>query len=213
MKSLTKRQQDILKFITQTNQEHGYPPTLREICKKFKIASTNGARYHLMRLHELGYLDVEPNKSRGMRIVNQEEENSPFKLGFQLPVLGRVPAGPFNYASPDLREDEMTIDPSFFGSNIKEPNLFGLRVSGDSMIEAGIMDRDVVIVRPQETANTGDIIVARLDDEATVKRFRRKGRQVILQPENPSYEPIPVSSKEGSDFAILGLVVGLIRTM
>jgi repressor LexA len=109
----------------------------------------------------------------------------------------------------------MTVDPAFFGTNTEEPNIFGLRVTGDSMIDAGIFDRDVVIVRPQETARNGEIIVARLNDEATVKRFRKEGKNISLLPENPSYEPIQISSQmdDGQDFAILGLVVGLIRTM
>jgi len=114
------------------------------------------------------------------------------------------------------REDEMAIDPSFFKSRVDDPRLFGLRVTGDSMVNAGILDRDVVVVRAQETANNGEIVVARLDDEATVKRFRRMGAKVMLYPENPAYEPIDVSSQGaefGQSFAILGLVVGLIRTM
>jgi len=134
-----------------------------------------------------------------------------------MPVLGRVPAGPFNLASPDMREDELTVDPEFFSGRGQEQDLFGLRVQGDSMINAGIYDGDIVVVRAQESANDGDIVVARMDEEATVKRYRRGQSQIALEPANPAYKPILIRDRGGKemgqDVALLGVVVGLIRAM
>ena len=217
MKDLTKRQKDILDFITCTLDKNGYPPTLREICKKFSIVSTNGARYHLYRLKELGYLEVEPNKSRGMKLVNESPRMMNLDMGFELPLLGQVPAGPLDYAATDLYNGNVTINPAFFGAKSSEAHLFGLRVKGDSMINAGIRDRDIVVVRSQPTAKNGDIVVARYRDDATVKRFRRKTKEIVLEPENPAYEPIRIpdqgGSEYGQDFAVIGLVVGVIRSL
>lgn len=216
MKELTKRQKDILDFIDQCSNETGYPPTLREICKKFSIASTNGARYHLLRLQKMGVLEVRPNTSRGMRRADRPAPLPPGRT-YQMPILGRVPAGPFSLAEPDIREDELTVDPQFFGNRSAEPDLFGLRVNGDSMVEAGIHDGDIVVVRQQENANNGDIVVARLEDEATVKRFKRGAGEVVLEPANRAYNPIHIpdagGAEDGQNFALLGIVVGLIRSM
>lgn len=217
MAKISNRQQEILDFITDSMDEQGYPPTLREICAKFEIASTNGARYHLRRLHELGYIHLEDNKSRGMRPVEYKRPPEALLNTYQLPILGRVPAGPFSLASEDIREDELTVDPTFFGSRTAEPELFGLRVTGDSMINEGIHDGDIVVVKSQPQANDGDIVVARLEDEATVKRFRKGRNEVVLEPANEAYQPIRISdlggNDHGQDFALLGIVVGLIRSM
>lgn len=216
MRNLTKRQKDILDFITSTLEQHGYPPTLREICKKFSIVSTNGARYHLYRLQELGYLEVEPNKSRGMKLVSEPLKPVNLDVGFELPLLGQVPAGPMDYAAADLFDGNLKINPAFFGAKDTEAPIFGLRVKGDSMVNAGIRDKDIVVVRSQPSAKNGDIVVARIRDEATVKRFHKKSREIILEPENPAYESIRILDRggldNGQDFAVLGLVVGVIRT-
>lgn len=216
MTELTSRQRDILKYIDTYQNENGYPPSLREICKRFKFSSTNGARYHLHRLQRMGHLQVNAQTSRGVKRTRPGSTPIPLGRVYAMPILGAIPAGPFNYASPDLREDELTIDPTYFGAHSDEPELFGLRVTGDSMIEAGIYDGDIVVVRPQSNADNGDIVVARWDDEATVKRFRRWGNEAVLQPANPAYEDIPLPSRwgeDGEDVAILGIVVGLIRSM
>ncbi len=216
MKELTKRQKEILAFIDESMDESGYPPTLREICKRFKIASTNGARYHLLRLQKMGHLEVQSNTSRGMRRTDRPAPPPPRRT-YQMPIVGRVPAGPFSLAEPDIREDELTVDPQFFGDRAAEPDLFGLRVSGDSMVEAGIHDGDIVVVRQQDNANNGDIVVARLEDEATVKRYKRGSNEVVLEPANRAYAPIHIPDAGGPDngqsFALLGIVVGLIRSM
>jgi repressor LexA len=218
MAELSSKQQKILNYIKTYLKAQGYPPTLREICKEFSISSTNGARYHLHRLQKMGYLEIDPHRSRGVKCVEQEDENSsPKPKVFQMPVLGSVPAGPFDMASPDLREGELTINPAFFGSNVAEPEMFGLRVKGDSMINAGIHDGDIVVVKAQGDANNGDIVVARLEEEATVKRYRKESRQIVLEPENPAYASIPIRDEggadQGQDVSLLGVVVGLIRSM
>ncbi|MBN2327844.1 MAG: transcriptional repressor LexA [Candidatus Omnitrophica bacterium] len=217
MAILSKKQQDILAFIEKYHSQCGYPPTLREICKKFSISSTNGARYHLHRLKQMGYLEIEPNKSRGVKCVGNVSQQQEKSRSFRMPILGSVPAGPFDLASPDSNEEQLTVDPEFFGSRKQEPELFGLRVKGDSMIDEGIHDGDIVVVRAQPNANDGDIVVARWEEEATVKRFRRGGGQIILEPANPAYNPILIDDhggkEEGQDIALLGVVVGLIRSM
>ncbi len=213
---LTARQREILKYIDTHQKENGYPPSLRDICKQFEFSSTNGARYHLHRLQRMGHLEVEPLKSRGVKRLRPGARVVPPDRVFPMPILGRIPAGPFNYASPDLREDELTVDPHYFGAHGDDPELFGLRVTGDSMIEAGINDGDIVVVRPQQTADSGDIVVARWEDEATVKQFRRWGDEAVLKPANPAYEDIQLPNRwgeDGEDVAILGIVVGLIRSM
>lgn len=211
---ITQRQIRILEFITGYQKDNGYPPTLREVCKQFKIKSTNGARYHLHRLRDAGYLEVSRYTSRGVRLTNTPKggNSSSAKHEFHLPILGRVPAGRTDYAAPDLRDGEVVIDPDFFGRRGGN-SLFGLRVKGDSMINAGIFDGDVVVVKSQESADDGEIVVARVEDEATVKRLRRESKRVILEAENPMYEPMIYDLSQGLDFGILGVVVGLIRAI
>ncbi len=217
MTNLTDTQKEILEFIDQSIQDRGFPPTLREICEKFKFSSTNGARYHIYRLQKLGHLDVEPKTSRGVKRVAKGRKKTPSRFNYRLPILGRVPAGPLNLASPDVREDEIGVDPQFFGSQEAEPELFGLRVNGDSMINAGIFDGDVVVVRSQLTAGDGEIVVARVEEEATVKRFRRMRNAIVLEAANPAYEPIRISDlggiENGQNVGIMGVVVGLIRAI
>ena len=219
MKKITPKQKKILTFFDVYCRKHGYPPSLREICKRFSMSSTNGARYHLQRLKALGYVKIEPYRSRGVKRIGepsvQTQSDSPFR--YNMPILGQVPAGPFDFAAPDIREDEVGVDPTFFGSYSDTPELFGLRVKGDSMTEAGIFDGDVVVVRPQEVAHDGQIVVARVEDEATVKRFRRQNGEMVLLPANPAYSPIHVpdrgGSENGQDVSIVGVVVGLIRSL
>lgn len=209
---ISPKQRNILHYIDRFIEINGFPPTLREICQQFGISSTNGARYHLHKLREKGYLEISRYRSRG---VTRRSERPRSRRGtYRMPVLGRVPAGATDYAAPDIREGDVIIDPQFFGRR-GNVDLFGLRVKGDSMIEAGIHNGDVVVVLPQPTANNNDVVVARVDDEATVKRFRRKGKQIFLEPANPAYDPIVFSEEdaERQNVAVLGVVVGLIRAL
>jgi repressor LexA len=192
-RSLTEQQQKLLAFIIDHIRGKGHPPTIREIGHSFGFRSTGTVRDHLQALERKGYLRTRHGKSRGLL---------PRQWLRGLPILGRVPAG-----GPLLTEEnvEGTLDLSreFGGEKI-----FALKVHGDSMVEAGICSGDLVVVRSQEHAETGEIVVASVDGEATVKRLARRGGKLWLQPANPRYDPILV---EG-DTRVLGKVIGVIRS-
>jgi len=192
---MNERSREILNFIRSFGRDKGYPPTIREIGKAFGIASTNGVRYHLDILEKAGYIQRRGRISRGTT-----------SSAGSIPVLGRVAAG-----QPILAEQNYdgSLEPAqMFGD---PQGLFALRVKGDSMIDAGIHSGDYVIVRQQEQASAGDIIVAMIDDEATVKYFRPRGQRVELVAANPKYSPIVVEA--GTEFRILGVVRGVVRTV
>ena len=193
--SLTPRQQEILDFIRNTLEILGAPPTRAEIASAFGFASHNAAEEHLKALAKKGIIVLEPGSARGIRLVEQ--------LG--LPLIGSVAAG-----SPILAVENVqrryTVDPGLF----KPRADFLLRVRGLSMINAGILDGDLLAVHRSSEARNGQIVVARLDDEVTVKRFRRQGGTVELIAENPDFEPIVVDS-EAQTLAIEGIAVGVIR--
>ena len=209
---LSPKQRRILRYIDQFTEKNGFPPTLREICRQFGISSTNGARYHLHRLREKGYLEIRRYRSRG--VTRRGETSRSSRRTYRMPLLGRVPAGVTDYAAPDIREGDIIIDPQFFGRR-GNVDLFGLRVKGDSMIEAGIHNGDVAVVHPRSDVHDGDVVVARVDDEATVKRFRRRGNRVVLEPANSAFDPIVFDEGDADahDIAVLGIVVGLIRAL
>ncbi len=207
---LTDRQESILAFIQEHLNEKGYPPTLREIGKKFNIASTFGVKRHLDALTKKGYINVENNISRAVTIVNlnrQKERNEVeiLKTVNEVPIVGRVAAGPAILAIENI-DGYITIDKRITKNS---RNCFALKVKGDSMINAGLFEDDIVIVNPQRAAANGDIIIALLGDEATIKRFEIRGNNTFLIPENVKYKPIQVSNRE--DFSIIGKVVGIIR--
>jgi repressor LexA len=193
--SLTPRQQEILDFIRNTLEILGAPPTRAEIAMPFGFASHNAAEEHLKALAKKGIIVLEPGSARGIRLVEQ--------LG--LPLIGSVAAG-----SPILAVENVqrryTVDASLF----KPRADFLLRVRGLSMINAGILDGDLLAVHRSSEARNGQIVVARLDDEVTVKRFRQQGGTVELIAENPDFEPIVVDS-EAQTLAIEGIAVGVIR--
>lgn len=206
MAKITPRQLEILKFIQECQQQQGYPPSLREIARRFRIASTNGVRYHLGVLEREGFLKREGYTSRGIRLSGRGLRASPTGV----PLVGRVAAGPLSLALEEA-EREVELDRSLFGLSEGEA-LFCLRVQGDSMSGAGIFEGDVVVVRREVEPKPGQVVVARLGEEATVKRFEKRGRKVLLCPDNPAYEPIEVRRREAEGFQVLGVVVGLIRT-
>jgi repressor LexA len=196
---LNERARKILAFIQRFTRENGYPPTIREIGLEFEISSTNGVRYHLNLLEKGGHLKRSGRISRGIGPA------TPFNAP-GIPILGRVAAG-----QPILAEEnhEGTLEPlEMFGD---PKGLFALKVRGDSMIDAGILAGDYVVVHHQERANPGEIVVALVGEEATVKYYRPREDSVELAPANPEYEPIVVV--EESDFRILGTVRGVIRTI
>ena len=171
-KQLTDRQEEILTFIQQYQRESGYPPTLREIGKRFDISSTFGVKRHLDALVKKGYLNILSNASRGISI-NKDESFASIPINIsesetnKIPIVGRVAAG-FPILSEENIEGTVLIDPTFMK---KSENCFALKVKGDSMIDAGIFEGDLVIITPQSNANNGDIIVARIHDEVTVKIY------------------------------------------
>ena len=211
--TLTDRQSDILSFIEQFRTENGYPPTLREIGKKFDISSTFGVKRHLEALVKKGYIAVESNASRGISYLRHEFENTAEKviasqnIFTKIPIVGRVAAGTPILAIENI-EGSLVIDPSFLK---KSGEHFALKVRGDSMIEAGIFDGDFVIVSSRKEALSGEIIVAMIGDEVTVKTYESKASRVSLVPQNKNYSPIHIDSK--SDFSILGKVSGVIRLL
>jgi len=210
-KELTERQESILNFIKQFVQETGYPPTLREIGKNFGISSTFGVKRHLEALVKKGFLNIESNASRGITLLRNEMDfedsisASNEDLFIKLPVVGRVAAGSPILAVENI-ESSIIIDSSYL-KNVE--NAFALRVHGDSMINAGIKEGDLVIVSPGENSKSGDIIVAMLEDEATVKRLQIRGKEVTLIPENDNYNPITIKDKE--TFKIIGKIKGVVR--
>jgi len=206
-KRLTDRQEEILRFIQQFRNENGYPPTLREIGRKFNIVSTFGVKRHLEALEKKGYLNIESNASRGISLqpsdeFPQFERNDNFA---KVPIIGRVAAGSPITAIENV-EGSLIIDPSFMKST---DNCFALRVKGDSMINAGIFEGDLVVVLPKNEAANGETIVAMLEDEVTVKTFENKNNKVRLIPENDNYKPIDVTGRK--EFSIVGKVVCVVR--
>ncbi len=210
MKKLTERQNEILTFIKDFLRENGYPPTLREIGKKFQISSTFGVKRHLDALVKKGYLNIESNASRGLCIIDNEEtqplaESVRNEFFNKIPIVGRVAAGSPILAEQNI-EGTVIIDPAFIK---KSEDAFALKVRGDSMINAGIFEGDLVIVSPDNKGKNGDIIVAMLDDEVTVKSYKIENNSITLIPENDNYRPMPVKDK--NSFSVIGKVKGVIR--
>jgi repressor LexA len=232
MQGLTKRQEQTLDFIRSSIRDRGYPPTLREIGEHMGIRSTNGVNDHLRALERKGYLTREDMKSRALRVVGDDEGSpetssdsmdagpGPERAGGQrgsssdddlveIPVVGRVAAG-----LPILAEenviDTVRIDRMMVRGG---RDIFGLKVQGDSMIEAGIFSGDYIFVRNQSVADRGDIVVALIGDEATVKHFYPEKDYIRFQPANSQMAPILVRASDFKPTMLLGKVVGLYRKM
>jgi repressor LexA len=201
MSPLTKRQRQVLDFITRSLEERGYPPTMREIGQHMGIRSTNGVNDHLKALERKGYIEREDLKSRTLRPVTSVSRAR------AVPLVGRVAAGQPILAVENL-EDTLQVDRSVVGD---AQDVFALRVSGDSMIQDGILDGDIVFVRQQPTARSGQIVVALVEDEATVKRYFPERGGVRLQPANDALDPIWVGPDDGVAFRVIGVVVGVYR--
>jgi len=209
---LTDRQREILEFISQSIRERGYPPTLREIGVQFGIRSTNGVNDHLRALEKKGHLQREDLKSRALRPVGPKGPvRSPTRDEdlVEVPLIGRVAAGAPLLAVENV-EDTVKVDRFFIGQT-KE--VFALRVKGDSMIEDGIFDGDYIFVRKQLQANRGDIVVAMINDEATVKRYYPEGDTIRFQPANSAMQPILVRKRDFKAVNLIGIVVGVYRRM
>ena len=201
---LTKRQQEIFDFIKRHSATYGYPPTVRDIGKAVGLASTSTVHAHLANLEKLGLLRRDPSKPRAIELLDRAvEQVRSIARPHGLPLVGQVAAGSPVLAEENI-EDYVAV-PGLAGGDAGE---FVLRVRGDSMVDAGILPDDYVVVRRQETAHDGDIVVALVGEEATVKRFFRERDHIRLQPENASLEPI-----RSRDVHVLGRVVGLFRSV
>ncbi len=202
-RELTPRQRQILNYIVQHTEAHGYPPTVREIGEAVNLSSSSTVHAHLRTLESAGLIRRDAVLTRAIQVVAGNVASYKPKRVANLPVLGRVAAGRPILAVEDI-EDTLPVPREFLSGG----DGFMLRVKGESMIDDGIMDGDYVIVRRQNSAENGDTVVALVEDEATVKRFYRENGRVKLQPANSSMEPMYFDSVE-----VVGKVVGLIRKM
>lgn len=197
---LTPRQRQVLEFITRYSDDNGYPPSQREIAGHLNVTGTLPVMKHLDALERKGYIRRE-NVNRGIALT------TPNSRHVSLPIVGTVRAGQLSTAIEDIQ--------GYFAVDhvaIKGDGCFFLKVSGESMINAGILDGDLALVRPQATADNKDIVVAMLDGEATVKRFYREDGHIRLQPENQNMEPIIIHSEDG-EISIVGKVIGIYRRL
>ncbi|ALS22491.1 MULTISPECIES: transcriptional repressor LexA [Paenibacillus] len=205
MSKISNRQQAILDFIKNEVREKGYPPSVREIGEAVGLASSSTVHGHLERLEKKGMIRRDPTKPRAIEILDGSSADGAFSVSVaRVPLIGRVTAGVPITATENI-EDYFPL-PSHY---VKNDNVFMLSVIGESMIEAGIHNGDYVIVRQQQTANNGDIVVAMTeDDEATVKTFYKEKDHIRLQPENPTMEPLRLKN-----VTILGKVIGVFRNI
>ncbi len=200
---LTKRQQEIFDFIKRYSAKYGYPPTVRDIGKAVGLASSSTVHAHLANLERIGLLRRDPSKPRAIELLDRAAAGVRNLVRPGLPLVGQVAAGQPLLAEENI--EDYVQAPAFAGG---EDGEYVLRVRGDSMRDAGILQGDLVVVRSQDVAQDGDIVVALLGEEATVKRFFREDDHVRLQPENPAMEPI-----RSRDVSIIGKVVGLMRSI
>jgi repressor LexA len=201
---LTKRQQEIFEFIKRYSAEFGYPPTVRDIGKAVGLASSSTVHAHLSNLERIGLLRRDPTKPRAIELlVDRAAAGVKAVINPGLPLVGQVAAGQPIVAEENIEEYIQT--PTFAGG---EDGSYLLRVRGESMKNVGILEDDLVVVRPQDTASDGDIVVALVGEEATVKRYFQESDHIRLQPENETMEPIL-----SRDVTVLGRVVGLMRNI
>ena len=199
---LSDKQQQILEFIKRRLLDKGYPPAVREICEAVNLRSTSSVQSHLETLERKGYIHIDPTKPRAIEITD-DDFNLARREIINIPVVGTVTAG-----EPILAVENIEEYFPMLPNHISNKNTFMLHVRGESMINAGIFDGDMVIVEQQPTADNGDIVVAMIEDSATVKRFYKEDGYYRLQPENDTMDPIIVS-----EVSIIGKVVGLYRSM
>jgi repressor LexA len=213
MEELTERQKEILNFIVKESEERGFPPTSREIGEEMDSRSTNGVNDHLKALERKGYLTRGEQQSRSLvptkrarLVLGVTGRRDPSMI--DVPLLGKVAAGAPLLATENV-EDSVRIDSFLLGGSGRE--VFALRVKGNSMIDDGIHDGDYLFVRKTPSAHSGDIVVALIEEEATVKRFFPEGDRIRFQPANKDMEPIFVRKTDFRSTQILGLVVGVYR--
>ena len=198
---VTERQTKILEYIRKVTRERNYPPSVREIGAAVGLSSSSTVHNHLTQLERRGLIRRDPSKSRTVQLVQEEQADGVRRSGVAIPLLGQVAAGVPILAEQNV-EDVILMSPQF-----AQEGWFALRVRGDSMVDAGILDGDLVIVRPQPDAPDGSIVVALIEGEATVKSLDRSAGVVRLIPHNPAYEPIVPEA-----VSVVGLVKGVVRT-
>ena len=219
---LTERQHSVLQFIEAQIKKNGYPPTIREIGRHLGIKSTNGVNDHLNALQRKGFVKRQDHKSRTLAVVKRSTAEArggdapklvPVELDDDLvdvPLLGRVAAG-VPILAEENREDTVRVSSFFLGRGYKQEKIFALKVVGESMIDDGIFDGDFLFVKKQPSAKSGEIVVAMIEGEATVKRFFPEGDRIRFQPANARMEPIFVDKRAFRQTDILGIVVGVYR--
>ncbi|MEW5804394.1 MAG: transcriptional repressor LexA [bacterium] len=204
MERLTVSQERVLSFIIACQKNHGSPPTIREIALHFGYRSLNNVRQHLRLIERKGYIRLIQGKARGVEVVVGLDMDSGGR-GIQVPLVGSVPAGK-PITAIENREDSITLDQNLF----KGPGLFTLRVQGESMSGIGILDGDIAIIRQQQAAESGDIVVALIDGEATLKRYIQQNGSIIFRAENPGFSDITIPADQG-EVTIAGKLIGIIR--
>lgn len=202
MRRITDRQKQVLDFIGDYINEHAYPPSIRDIQKHFKLKSTKGVKDHIDRLVEKGYLKRMDGAARALEVIHPRERSAKI-----IPLVGTVAAG-----LPILAEENIEAYVYTSADTVRTEGMFYLRVSGDSMINAAILEGDLVLVRPQPIVEQGEIAVVRIGDEATVKRFFRFGNRIELYPENQNYKPI-VYWEGDEDVRVVGKVTAVFRML
>ena len=204
MNNLSAKQREILEYIMDEVRTKGYPPSVREICAAVGLKSTSTVHGHLARLEKKGYIKRDPSKPRAIEVFSDHDSDSLGEREYvEVPIVGSITAGTPILAVENI-EDTFPIPIEY----VNNDEVFMLKVKGDSMIDAGIYNRDLILVRKQSHANNGDIVVAMIDEFATVKRFFKENGYFRLQPENAAMSPIILN-----DVAVLGKVVGLFRKM
>jgi len=197
---LSDRQAKILDYIRYVTKVRNYPPSVREIGEAVGLSSSSTVHNHLNQLERRGLIKRDPSKSRTVQLVEGSDIEAKRRNSVAVPVIGNVAAG-----APILAEQNVE-DTMVLSSDVVQEGWFLLRVRGDSMINAGILDGDMVLVKPQREAPDGTIVVARMEDEATCKRLRRQNGKILLEAENPAYEPITTDEAE-----LVGVVKGVMR--
>lgn len=201
MTDMSVKQQQILEFIKKEVRDKGYPPSVREICEGIGLKSTSTVHGHLSRLEKKGYIRRDPTKPRAIEVLNLEPALETNQELVHVPIVGTITAGTPILAIENI-EDTFPLPIQY----VNNDDVFMLKVRGESMIEAGIFDKDLILVRQQQAAENGDIVVALIEDYATVKKFYKEKDHIRLQPANSTMSPIIVQ-----DCSVLGKVVGLFR--
>ncbi|OEU52123.1 MAG: repressor LexA [Desulfobacterales bacterium S3730MH5] len=201
MENLSSKQAQVLTFLMDFIAEHGFPPTIRELCDHFGFRSLNTAHFHLQSLKNKGYIQIHPGKGRGITLPETRRQ-----AGKKIPVVGQIAAGSPILALENI-EDFLGIDKGFFGTE----KSFAVQVNGDSMVDAHIQHGDYVIIKIQDQAQNGDIVAALIDDEVTLKYFYRLKHRIRLESANPRYPPLIFKKGDPHSFRILGVMAGLVR--